>query len=88
MCACIMHNLVLTTMPFRRGEVDTEDVETHDVIPGAWREEIPMTGLVPLSGHRLPRDAKLMREYLSHYFQSPVGAVEWQERMIRPELRA
>ena len=83
MCACVMHNLIIGTYPLAAGEVDVEDGE-HNLVPGAWREERQMNSLVPLFGHRLHREAKELREYLSHYYVSPAGAVPWQERMIRP----
>ena len=84
MCACVLHNLILTRYPQAIPEVDREDPDTHDLVPGQWRLDPHMQGLMPLSGHRSQREAKDQREYLSHYYMSPAGAVPWQERMVTP----
>ena len=86
MFACVMHNLLLNTYPLAQGETDSEDA-AHNVVPGAWRNEQQMPSLVPLLGHRQQQNAKDMRDYLATYYESPAGAVAWQERMIRPEQR-
>ena len=86
MCACVMHNLLLNTYPLALGETDTEDT-AHNLIPGSWREENQMPSLPTLHGGRPSQEAKNMRDYLAAYYESPAGAVAWQERMIRPEQR-
>jgi hypothetical protein len=34
MCACVLHNLILIRYPHAISEVDREDPDTHDLIPG------------------------------------------------------
>ena len=84
MCACVLHNLILTRYPHATPEVDREDPDTHDLIPGGWRLDQRLQGLMPLSGHHSQREAKDQRGYLSHYYMSTAGAVPWQERMVAP----
>jgi len=84
MCACVLHNLILTRYPLTTTDVDHEDPATQALIPGAWREDRDMEGLMHLSGHNSQKEAKEQRDYLSHYYLSPAGAVPWQERMFTP----
>lgn len=84
MCACVLHNLILIRYPHAIPEVDREDPDTHDLIPGGWRLDQHLQGLMPLSGHHSAREAKDQRDYLSHYYMSPAGAVPWQERKVAP----
>ncbi|XP_068214071.1 putative nuclease HARBI1 [Palaemon carinicauda] len=37
MCACVLHNLILIKYPHSISDVDREDLDTHDLIPGGWR---------------------------------------------------
>ncbi|XP_071511878.1 uncharacterized protein [Diadema antillarum] len=82
MCACVLHNLILIRYPHAISEVDREDLDTHYLIPGGWRTDRHLQGLLPLTGHHTQKDAKDQRDYLSHYYMSPAGAVPWQERMV------
>ncbi|KAJ8019743.1 Protein ALP1-like [Holothuria leucospilota] len=82
MCACVLHNLILIRYPHAISDVDREDPDTHDLIPGGWRTDRHLQGLRPLTGHHTQKDAKDQRDYLSHYYMSPAGAVPWQERMV------
>ena len=81
MCACVMHNLILERNPFSHTEVDHED-GLHNLQPGAWRDEVSiMQGLQHLHGQNYTRQAKGIRDYLSHYYTSEAGAVPWQDRL-------
>ena len=82
MCACVLHNLILIRYPHAISDVDREDPDTYDLIPGGWRNDQHLQGLLPLTGHHTQKDAKDQRDYLSHYYMSPAGAVPWQERMV------
>ena len=82
MCACVLHNLMLTRYPNAVLEVDREHPDTQDLIPGAWRLDQQLQGLI--TGHHSQREAKDQRDYLSHYYMSPAGAVPWQERKTAP----
>ncbi|XP_033119853.1 uncharacterized protein LOC117119150 [Anneissia japonica] len=83
MCACVLHNLILTRYPLATTDADHEDPATHALIPGAWREDCDMAVLMHLSGHNSKKEAKQQRDYLSYYL-SPAGSVPWQERMVNP----
>ena len=84
MCACVLHNLILSRYPLVMTDVDHEDPVTHAPIAGSWREGRDMGGLMHLYGHHAQKEAKEQRDYLSHYYLSPAGAVPWQERMVTP----
>jgi hypothetical protein len=81
-CVCL-HNL-LRGKKIREGpnEVDRED-EHHNVIPGVWREDSPLTdGISNFANNTTTQGAKLQRDYLSAYYNSDVGSVPWQNDMI------
>ena len=64
------------------GLVDTED-DNHHVVPGAWREGLNMHDMDNVAaGNQVTRAGKGQRMYLTHYYNSPAGAVHWQERMV------
>lgn len=83
LACCVLHNLMCTRYPRHHANLlDCEDPETHDLLPGMWRNEQTLTGLDILHGNNTTKAAKKQREYLMHYYNSPVGRVEWQDRMI------
>ncbi|XP_068204670.1 putative nuclease HARBI1 [Palaemon carinicauda] len=51
MGACVLHNLILIRYPHTISEVNHEDPDTHDLIPGGWRTEQHLQRLLPLTGH-------------------------------------
>ena len=61
-CAC-MHNLII--YPHAISEVDCEDPESHDLIPGRWKTDRHLQRLPPLTGHHTHKDARDQRDYLS-----------------------
>ena len=82
MCACVLHNLILIRYPHANSCVDSEYPDTHDQIPGGWRTDGHLQGLLPLTANHIQKDAKDQRDYLSHNYISPAGAVPWQERLV------
>ena len=65
--------------------VDKEDVTAGLFTHGRWRNEMARntyTQLRNLTGGRPTAEAGKKREYLMEYFNSPVGMVAWQDRMI------
>ena len=82
--AVCLHNFLRMRMPpaFRNRELDHED-EDHRVIPGVWRDN---ADLVPMDarqqGRRDLEVAKVQRQTLVAYFNSPAGSVPWQEERI------
>ena len=80
---CILHNVLIDMDPRAvQGLVDVEDPTTHDVRPGQWRQHL---GLLPLNvtrGNNNNYDGKLVRDYLTKYYNSNAGSVPWQDAMI------
>ncbi|KAK6170034.1 hypothetical protein SNE40_018522 [Patella caerulea] len=67
-------------------EVDHED-EEHIIIPGAWRHEPRWKDVPrPAARGRATVDARRQREHVKDYFISPVGAGNWQQKMVGPVL--
>ena len=62
-------------------QFDREDPETHEVIPGEWRDGEEMVGLDPQRNPRAMVGPKNIRNYLAEYY-STRGAVEWQDRIV------
>ena len=74
---------LLTTMSAILGNADSEDPETHEHIPGAWREHSePLEGLEVHTHQRGPLPATEMHQYLREYYNSSAGSVPWQDNMI------
>ena len=62
--------------------MDTEDPHNDQVIPGAWRENFNLADLEAMRGNNATKAAKAQREYLKLYYNSDVGRVDWQDRMV------
>jgi hypothetical protein len=83
MACCILHNLMRIRYPRQQNQqVDREDPETHEILPGAWREDNALIGLQPAPGNTGNKAGKAIRHYLRQYYNSAVGSVPWQDRMI------
>ena len=66
----------------RAALLDEED-DQHILIPEKWRELAQLHDMPRVIGGNKDTNAgKRQREILKHYFNHPVGAVSWQERMI------
>lgn len=63
--------------------LDREDEMTGHLVRGEWRDA-PATGLQPIGqgGNRHGVNALILREQWTEYFNG-VGAVPWQDRMVR-----
>ena len=80
---CTLHNLLIDMDPRAfQALADVEDPNTHEVRPGAWRQRLGMVPLNVTGGHNSHKDGKEVREYLTNYYNSNVGAVAWQDDMI------
>ena len=84
--AAVLHNLIRRRIPIIPvNDVDHED-EDHNLVPGNWRNDIQWQDMdaPPEGRNRATLDSKQQREYLKRYFNSPAGAVGWQDIMITP----
>lgn len=81
-CVCL-HNLMRMRYPALQNAVLDQEDNQHQVVPGAWRNGLNMQDVDDImGGNRITKAAKSQREYLKHYYNSPVGAVPWQNNMI------
>jgi hypothetical protein len=80
--AVVLHNLMRIRFP-TIGNVEVDrDNDAHDVIPGAWREDVQLQDMPqPYARNRDSKAAKIQRDYLKAYFNSPAGSVPWQDRL-------
>ena len=81
--AVVLHNLLRQRLPgIAAQEADHED-EKHNIIPGAWRDQVHWVDVdqPPVPRNSATADAKYQRDLLKAFFTSPQGAVPWQERM-------
>uniref|UniRef100_UPI00358E87A6 putative nuclease HARBI1 n=1 Tax=Myxine glutinosa TaxID=7769 RepID=UPI00358E87A6 len=82
LATCTLHNWLANRKQekiLRRA--DFENPDTHEVTPGAWRQEETFTALQRLKGNYGTKSAKDQRDYLADYYVS-VGKVPWQDRMV------
>ena len=64
------------------GIADVED-DQQNVVPGAWRQLAQLEDVQHVQrGNRGTMAGERQRDTLRHYFNNPVGAVPWQDRMI------
>ena len=68
-------------------DMDMVDLE-HILIPGEWRNSGEMQDLAAhLGRNRDNAEGKKVRDYMKNYFNSPVGSVPWQEKMVSAKYR-
>ena len=81
----VLHNFLLTKSResyLLNGFVDEENLETGEVIPGEWRQNLTaMTPLEISKSRKAPTSAKTVRDTFKEYFVGP-GQLEWQWKMI------
>ena len=77
-----LHNVMRRRYPQEQvGEVDREDANGN-LVPGQWREGRVLTSNRGLVGTRPQRQAKQQHNYLMDYYNSPTGALPWQDRIV------
>lgn len=83
LAAICLHNLMRTRYPGMQNRAfDQYDANQH-VVPGAWRYGRQMPEMDNLGrGNRISAMAKAQRQYLTQYYNSPAGAVPWQDAMV------
>lgn len=81
---CVMlHNFLRTRNPGGDADVEDHEDEHHNLIPGAWRNDVNLLDMNQRQGgNRDTREAKRQRLYLKHYINSPRGSVPWQEHRL------
>ena len=62
-------------------QIDREDPDSHEVIPGEWREGEEIVGRDPMRNPRAMVAPKNIRNYLVECYNTR-GAVEWQDRIL------
>ena len=65
--------------------VDREDADTHEPIPGSWRDNLTGTGfhdMDHMKARNATKTAKKNRDILRDYFTSPEGSVDFQWNKI------
>lgn len=82
--ACCLHNLMRERYPVQHANLpDEEDPVTHEIRPGAWRQEVhEMVPIMALCGNMALRNANLQRDYLCQYVNGR-SAVEWQDHAVQ-----
>lgn len=81
--ACVLHNFILTNNPIvSTAAADREDPDTHELIPGVWREVVDLTPLERVKRNTSLKVGKEQRAAMMEYYNSDVGAVAWQERAV------
>ena len=80
--AVVLHNLLRMRQAGAGQDVDIDD-ENYNVLPGAWREQVDWVDVTQPTAARnsATTEAKHQRTLLKDFFNSPQGAVAWQERM-------
>lgn len=81
-CCVCLHNLIRIRYPALHNGIADEEDDQHNIVPGAWRQHAPLADVQRAGGNRNTKAGKRQRETLKHYFNNPVGAVPWQNRMI------
>jgi hypothetical protein len=83
LASCALHNLLRVRYPHAMSRfMDFEDPVTHELTLGQWRSDETMQQLNVMKGNNATKAAKAQREYICKYLNSPVGRVEWQDRMV------
>ena len=82
LATCSLHNWLRTRLPtYTNHLLDQEDEETHELVPGEWRQDEQMDSLAVMKGRNASEAAKAQYDYICDWVNS-VGAVSWQEKMV------
>lgn len=82
--ACSLHNWLGQTSAsyMTRQAVDTEDLNTGEVIPGLWRSEVEeLTSVRNLGSNNYKKAAEEVRSLYKAYFWNE-GSVPWQWKAV------
>ncbi|CAK5084960.1 unnamed protein product [Meloidogyne enterolobii] len=90
MAIIVLHNFLIDESTTNKilSMVDHETEVYRDLENGEWRnllsgsEPLPSTQQIQNHARNWPVEAKMMRENLMNYFNSDIGSVAWQEKMV------
>ena len=90
LACCSLHNFLRNRVHAHAaytppGSFDSEDPESHLMIPGDWRQESTLqcwTQLAQQGSNRHSLTAKEIRDHFRDFYISNDGAVPWQWNMI------
>jgi hypothetical protein len=84
--ACCLHNFLRRNVAASAsysppGSLDSENADTHELIPGTWRQAAGGSSVVNLTRQcsNYPIVAKNIRNIFCDYFNSDIGSVPWQD---------
>ena len=82
-CICL-HNLMRSHYPGLQNAMINQEDNEHRPVPGAWRNDaLVLADMTRVhQGNLATMEAKRQRIYLTHYFNSLAGSVDWQNDMI------
>ena len=80
----LLHNLMRTRYPgLQNQDLDRPENNEDAFTAGEWRLHANLVDNDQVAGpNAATREAKIQRNTLKHWCNSPAGAVEWQDRMI------
>lgn len=85
LATCVLHNLLRQRCGgsyMAPGSCDSEDID-YCVVPGDWRQEDNLTGLLSTTARNSTNISKTMRDNLSNFFMTNQGEVAWQYERTR-----
>jgi hypothetical protein len=76
-----LHNIMRDRYP----QAQNAEMEAPAGAPGSWRNAGVLEDVDRAAGRgpKESKDGKKLRQYLLHYYNSPVGSVPWQEAAIQ-----
>jgi hypothetical protein len=82
-----LHNLMRRRFPAQQAAVLDREGANRELIPGEWRRGQQLDDLDRYGrGNHDTRQAKLQRDTLKAYYNSPVGRVAWQDAIVQPAV--
>jgi len=81
-CCCVLHNLLRLRKPNADLPVDTENPDTHEIVPDIWRGNSELPDMAGNYRGYTNVEANIQRQYLVEYFNSEAGSIPWQLDMI------
>ena len=78
--AVVLHNIMRDRYP----QQQNADLEEPEGGPGSWHTANVLPDVEAVGrGPKQNQEGQKLREYLKHYYCSPVGSVPWQEAAIQ-----